>query len=90
MSGYDAMQWTIIVLAIVASAIYAMGKLAPNAVRRARTMLALMFLQPNAGRFERHLGRWLAPKPQSSGACGSTSCSGCGDAQPAPPPRRAG
>ena len=79
--NYDTMQWTIIGLAVFASAAYAVQKLAPNAVRRARTKFALMFLQPDASRIERKLGRWLAPKPQSSGACGSTSCNGCGDSK---------
>jgi hypothetical protein len=79
--NYDTMQWTIIGLAVFASAVYAVQKLAPNAVRRTRTKLALMFLQPDAGPTERKLGRWLAPKPQSSGACGSTSCNGCGDSK---------
>lgn len=79
--NYDMMQWTIIGLAVFASAAYAVQKLAPNAVRRTRTKFALMFLQPDASRIERKLGRWLAPKPQSSGACGSTSCNGCGDSK---------
>ena len=79
--NYDTMQWTLIGLAVFASAVYAVQKLAPSAVRRARTNLALFFLQPDASRIERKLGRWLAPKPQSSGACGSTSCNGCGDSK---------
>jgi hypothetical protein len=80
--NYDTMQWTIIGLAVCASAVYAVQKLAPNAVRRIRTTFALIFLQPDATRIERKLGRWLAPKPQTSGACGSTSCGGCGDSKP--------
>ncbi|HWT15908.1 MAG TPA: DUF6587 family protein [Patescibacteria group bacterium] len=79
--NYDTMQWTIIGLAVFMSAVYAVRKLAPNALRRTRTKLALMFLQPGSSSVERTLGRWLAPKPQSSGACGSTSCNGCGDSK---------
>ena len=79
--NYDTMQWTIIGLAVFASAVYAVQKLAPNAVRRIRTKCALIFLQPGSSPAERKLGRWLAPKPQPSGACGSTSCNGCGDSK---------
>ena len=79
--NYDTMQWTIIGLAVFASAVYAVQKLAPNALRRIRTKCALIFLQPGSSPAERKLGRWLAPKPQSSGACGSTSCGGCGDSK---------
>ena len=79
--NYDTMQWTIIALAVFASAVYAVRKLAPNAVRRTRTKLALIFLQPDCNPAERKLGHWLAPKPQSSSACGSASCGGCGDSK---------
>ena len=79
--NYDNMQWAIIGLAVFASAIYAVQRLAPSVVRRIRTTLALMFLQPDAGPTERKFGRWLAPKSSTSGACGSTSCNGCSDSK---------
>jgi hypothetical protein len=75
--NYDAMQWTIIGLAVFASAVYALQKLAPNAVRRRRARLALMFLQPGSSAIERRLGRWLAPSPPGGSGCGGGSCSGC-------------
>lgn len=84
MNAYDSMQWTIIVLAVIASAGYALMRLAPGLVRRGRTQLALLFLQPQRGQASRRFGRWLAPSPQSAGAgCGSSSCNGCSDAKPA-------
>lgn len=85
--NYDMMQWTIIGLAVLASAAFAVQKLAPNAVRRSRTKLALFFLQPDCSPTERKLGRWLAPKPQSAGACGGGSCSGCSDTMSRDKPR---
>jgi len=75
--NYDAMQWTIIGLAVFASAVYAAQKLAPNSVRRARTRLALSLLQPDCSPTERKLGRWLAPKPRAGAGCGGGSCGGC-------------
>lgn len=77
MSGYDAMQWTIIALAVLASASYAIHKLAPRSVRRVRTEIALVFLQSGRGPSVRRFGRWLAPKPQAGGGCGGGSCDGC-------------
>jgi hypothetical protein len=84
MNAYDRMQWTIIALAVIASAAYALMRLAPGLVRRTRTQLALVFLHPQRGQTSRRFGRWLAPRPQSAGAgCGSGSCNGCSDARPA-------
>lgn len=75
--SYDHMQWTIIGIAVFISGLYAIRKLAPNAVHRLRTRVALWFLDPQSSAMERRIGRWLAPKPTSSGACGSSSCGGC-------------
>lgn len=82
MNSFDTMQWTIIALAVAASTIYAIRKLAPNTVRHSRTRLALKLLQPNSGPTARKLGRWIAPKPQTDSGCGGGSCSGCGDSKP--------
>ncbi len=76
-----SMQWTIIALAVAASLAYAVQRLAPGAVRRSRTSLALIMLRPQRGSAMRRLGRWLAPTPASSAAsCGGGSCKGCSDA----------
>ncbi len=81
------MQWTIISLAVAASLVYAIRRLAPGAVRRARTALALIMLRPQRGPVWRRLGRWFAPTPASSAAasCGGGSCKGCSDT---PSPKR--
>lgn len=75
------LQYVVIALAVLVSAVVVWKKQFPGSWRRARASLALPLLRsPNASM--QRLGRWLAP-PAAGGASSCGGCDGCG-----PDPRK--
>ncbi|PNS08332.1 DUF6587 family protein [Solilutibacter silvestris] len=70
------LQYTVIVLLVVFSAIFVWRTRFPASWRRTRVALAIPLLREGRPIWMRALGRWIAPASAlASGECGG--CSGC-------------
>ncbi|WP_284322202.1 DUF6587 family protein [Dyella acidisoli] len=76
-------QYVVIGLAVVASAVYAFHKMAPQLTNRWLAAASIRYSQPEHAAWVRALGRRLQPK-QATGNC-SDGCSTCGACGPKPP-----
>jgi hypothetical protein len=76
-------QYIVIALIVLASALYAFRKLAPLLTNRWLASASIHFSQPGHAAWVRAVGRHLQPK-QATGNC-SDGCSTCGACGPKPP-----
>jgi hypothetical protein len=76
-------QYVIIALVVLASALYALRKLAPQLTSRWLAAASIRLGRPGHAAWLRALGRRLQPK-QATGNC-SDGCSTCGACGPKPP-----
>lgn len=76
-------QYVVIGVIVLASALYAFGKLAPQLTNRWLAAASIHFSQPGRAAWVRSFGRRLQPK-QATGGC-SDGCSTCGACGPKPP-----
>jgi hypothetical protein len=83
MSANLLIQYVVIGLAVLASALYALRKLAPQLTSRWLAFASIRFSQPGRAAWVRAWGRRLQPK-QATGNCGD-GCSTCGACGPKPP-----
>ena len=83
MSASLLIQYVVIGLAVLASALYAMRKLAPQITNRWLAAASIHFSAPGHAAWVRAFGRRLQPK-QATGHC-SDGCSTCGACGPKPP-----
>ena len=72
------LQYIVVALAVIFSAVVVMQKQFPGAVRRLRTASALWLLREQRAPVLQRLGRRLAPAA-SAAAPGCGGCSGCDD-----------
>ena len=77
------LQYVVIGLAVLASALYALRKLAPQITNRWLAAASIRFSAPGHAAWVRAFGRRLQPK-QATGHC-SDGCSTCGACGPKPP-----
>ena len=77
------LQYVVIGVAVVASALYAFRKLAPQLTNRWLAAASILLSQPRHAAWVRSFGRQLRPK-QATGSC-SDGCSTCGACGPKPP-----
>ena len=71
------LQYLLIALAVIVSALVVLRKQAPRAERALRGVMALWLLRPQRGAALQRLGRWIAPAPRAGGGC--SGCDSCGD-----------
>lgn len=83
MSDGLLLQYVMIGVIVLISALITFRKLAPQLTNRWLAAAALRFDQPGHAAWQRALGRRLQPK-QASGNC-SDGCSTCGACGPKPP-----
>ena len=83
MSDGLLLQYVIIGVIVLISALITLRKLAPQLTNRWLAAAALHFDQPGRATWQRTLGRHLQPK-QATGNC-SDGCSTCGACGPKPP-----
>jgi hypothetical protein len=76
-------QYVVIALIVLVSALYAFRKLAPALTNRLLASASIRFSQPGHAAWVRAFGRRMQPK-QSTGSC-SDGCSTCGACGPKPP-----
>lgn len=81
-------QYVVIGLAVLASALYAFRKLAPQLTNRWLAAASIRFSHPEHAAWVRALSRRLQPK-QATGHC-SDGCSTCGACGPKPPVKARG
>jgi hypothetical protein len=72
------LQYIVVALAVIVSAVVVMQKQFPGAVRRLRTVSALWLLREQRAPSLRRLGHKLAPAASAT-APGCGGCSGCDD-----------
>ena len=77
-------QYVLIGLFVLASALYMVRKLAPLLTNRWLAAASIHFNQPNRAAWQRRLGMSLQPK-QATGSCsdGCSTCGACGSKPPA-------
>ena len=73
-----ALQYVVIALAVIGSAVVVVRKQFPGTVRRLRAASALWLLREQRAPALRRLGRRLAPAASAT-AAGCGGCSGCED-----------
>lgn len=83
MSTSLLIQYMVIALIVLASALVAFRKLAPVLTNRWLAAASIHFSQPGHAAWLRAMGRRLQPK-QATGSC-SDGCSTCGACGPKPP-----
>lgn len=77
-------QYGVIVLAVLASALYVLNRQLPRQMRRLRVVLAVPLVREGRPRWLVAIGHWAAPAAAgSSNACGG--CDGCGTTGTATP-----
>ncbi|MCY7355027.1 MAG: hypothetical protein LH470_08140 [Lysobacter sp.] len=88
MNASLALQYVVIALAVMVSAVVVMQKQWPNAARRLRIALALPLLRAGRPAMLQMIGRGIAPAARvEAGTCGG--CNGCGS-DDNPPTKPAG
>lgn len=75
MSASLLLQYTVIGLAVLASAAFVAKRQFPNATRRLRIACALPFVREGRPAWLRAIGRRIAPPATLAGACGG--CDSC-------------
>ncbi|MGH8113993.1 MAG: DUF6587 family protein [Rhodanobacteraceae bacterium] len=90
MSAGLLIQYVLIGMAVLASALMVFRKLAPQLTNRWLAAASIRLARPGRSRFARALGRRLRPK-QATGNCadGCASCGACGSKKPAAAQARA-
>lgn len=81
-------QYVVIGVVVLASALYAFRKLAPQLTNRWLAAASIHFSQPEHAAWIRAFGRRLQPR-QATGNC-SDGCSTCGACGPKPPVKARG
>jgi hypothetical protein len=76
-------QYTIIAVAVLASAWFVAKKQFPNAVRRLRIAIAIPLVREERSAWLQKVGRWVAPPS----ALNDRSCGGCNNCGPSTPRR---
>jgi hypothetical protein len=74
------LQYLVIALAVLASAMHVASSRFPAGVRRLRVAMALPLLREGRAPWLRALGRWIAPLPSAFAATGCGGCNRCGSA----------
>jgi hypothetical protein len=77
MSGSLLLQYVVIGLAVLASAVYVANSRFPAGVRGLRVSMALPLLREGRASWLRALGRWIAPLPSAMANNGCGGCSNC-------------
>ena len=77
-------QYVLIALAVLASAVHVLNRQLPGPMRRLRIACALPLLRAGRARWLAGLGRWIAPAPIAGDASSCGGCDGCGPADTAP------
>ncbi|WP_426689349.1 DUF6587 family protein [Rhodanobacter ginsengiterrae] len=77
------LQYVVIALAVVASVLIVLRKLAPKLANRWMAAMSIRFNQPGRSALVRAFGQRLQPK-EATGDC-SDGCSTCGACGPKPP-----
>ena len=72
------LQYLVIGLAVLASALHVASSRFPAGVRRLRVSMALPLLREGRPTWLRALGRWIAPLPSAMAATGCGGCNSCG------------
>ena len=72
------LQYIVIGLAVLASALHVASSRFPAGVRRLRVSMALPLLREGRGAWLRALGRRLAPLPSAVADAGCGGCNRCG------------
>ena len=78
MSGSLLLQYVVIGLAVLASAMHVASSRFPTGVRRLRVSMALPLLREGRASWLRALGRWIAPLPSALASNGGGGCNSCG------------
>jgi hypothetical protein len=78
MSGSLLLQYVVIGLAVLASALHVANSRFPAGVRRLRVSMALPLLREGRPTWLRALGRRIAPSPSAMAATGCGGCNSCG------------
>lgn len=82
MSASLALQYAIVAMAVLVSAVVVVRKQFPGTVRKLRVALALPLLREGKPDWQRVLGKWIAPEARAGGAGGCGGCDGCGTDSP--------
>lgn len=83
MSGGLVLQYAVIALLVLASALYTFRKLAPQLATRWQASASASLNKPWRAAWQQRLGRRLRPKA-ATGHCGD-GCDTCGSCGPKPP-----
>ena len=84
MKAYAIAQALIIALVVAWSAWYAARRLVPTASRRAQARLATWIETSQRSAWLRRVGHAMQPVQTTSGGCGTSGCSTCGNCAPVP------
>lgn len=77
MSASLLLQYFVIALAVLASAVFVAKRQFPNAMRRLRIALALPLVREGRPARLRAIGRWIAPPASMAGAGACGGCDNC-------------
>jgi hypothetical protein len=78
------LQYLVIALAVLASAMHVASSRFPAGVRQLRVSMALALLREGRAPWLRALGRRIAPLPSAFAATGCGGCNSCGSEGQAP------
>jgi hypothetical protein len=84
MSGSLLLQYIVIGLAVLASALHVANSRFPAGVRRLRVSMALPLLRDGRAPWLRALGRRVAPMPSAMAGAACSGCNSCGSQGQAP------
>ena len=84
MSTSLLLQYLVIGLAVLASALHVASSRFPAGMRRLRVAMALPLLRTGRAPWLRALGRWIAPLPSAMAGDGCGGCNSCGRKGQAP------
>ena len=77
-------QYLLIALAVMASAIHVLNRQLPGPMRRLRIACAVPLVREGRPRWVGRLGRWIAPASVAGGKAACGGCDGCGPADTSP------
>ena len=75
------LQYMVIAVAVVASAVFVVRRQFPAGVRRARIACAVPLVREGRAPWLRRIGLWIAPAPRS-GTGGDDGCGSCNACKP--------